>query len=317
MHILCSTDSNYIMPTGVMIKSVSVNNSNTDIVFHIMVDDNVKEMHREQLRNVLAENKHHTIVFHVVDDNMFDSFPNIGITKEHITKATYYRLIVTEILEKKIDKVLYLDGDIIVNDSLTKLWDFNINNHAIGAVVDMSESKQDYKRLGYSPDCGYFNAGVLLINLNYWRNHNVIDVFNDTIKKKSDKLEQHDQDVLNIAFANIKVELPLKYNFQNGFLYKKEYLGIDSDKYKDELKDAKKNFVIIHYVSRVKPWHKECNHPLKNIWFEYLKQTMWAHYTPKRKFPVSTIGNILRFFKVLPPLSPLDNPFSLETTSNK
>lgn len=309
MHILCTTDDNYIMPTGVMIKSVSVNNSDTDIIFHIIIDESVKEYHKEELRSVISDKERHLLEFYVVNDTMFDSFPSVGSVKKHITKACYYRLIVSDILPNSINKIIYLDCDVIVDKSLSQLWNFDIEDYGIGAVTDMSEFYQDYERLGYSCSLGYFNSGVLLINLKYWRANDIINKFKDLIRYHSDRIEQHDQDVLNIVFAKRKVVIPFKYNVQNGFLYRKEFLGIDAEKYNNDLIDVRKNQVIVHYVSMVKPWHKECNHPLRNLWFKYLKQTRWYRYKPIRKFPVSAIGNMLRFVKILPPLPPLHNPF--------
>lgn len=176
VHILCSTDKNYIMPTGVMMKSVSVNNADEDVCFHVIVDESVSWWQKQQLKNVLKGCKRHHVEFHVFDNSLLSIFPRIGEVKEnYMTKATYYRLFVTKILSEDIDKVLYLDGDIVVDKSLKELWSTDLSGYGIAAVTDMSENQHDYHRLGYEKSLGYFNAGVLLINLQYWREHNVTD----------------------------------------------------------------------------------------------------------------------------------------------
>ena len=130
-------------------------------------------------------------------------------------------------LNSDIDKVLYLDSDIVVDKSLETLWNSNISNYAVGCVTDMSEAKHDYNRLDFDPKLGYFNAGVLLINLKYWRDHHIIDEFVNIIINHPEMIEQHDQDVLNIVLCKNKFTLPLTYNVQNGFLFKPEYLELD------------------------------------------------------------------------------------------
>lgn len=312
MHVLCSTDSKYIMPTSVMIKSVSVNNSNINIIFHVLIDESVKKYQKEQLSNVVLENNCHSVLFHVVENSMFNSFPNIGIDKQYITKATYYRLIIAELLDSDIEKVLYFDGDIIVDNSLIDLWNIDISKYAIGAVTDMSEQKQDFERLGYFSELGYFNAGVLLINLKYWREHNVGISFRDLMNNHPERIKLHDQDVLNIVFASKKMSLPFRYNCQNGFLVKDDRLEIDKTKYEKELSQVRNDFVVMHFSTRGKPWHKECDHPLKDLWFKYLKMTEWSQYKPiksKKHSMREIIGILLRYFRMLPQLPPNENPY--------
>ena len=298
MHILCSTDKNYIMPTGVMMKSVSVNNADENICFHVIVDESVTWWHKRQLRSVVKHNSRHTVQFHFFDDTWIDSYPRIGEVKgNYMTKSTYYRLFVTKMLSEDIDKIIYLDGDIVVVKSLKKLWELDITDYAIAGVTDMSERLHDYKRLGYDYSDGYFNAGVLIINLKYWREHRVIDDFMNIILNQTERIKLHDQDILNIVFHARKKILPLKYNFQNGFLYKKIFAEFDFPKYEKEISATVSNYVIIHYSCSLKPWHLECDHPLRDVWMSYWGETQWRHCRLSRKYPFSfrtKVGNILR-----------------------
>ena len=141
MHVVCTTDSNYVMPTGVMIKSLSVNNNEERIVFHIVVDESVTTQQKKELNRVLCENPQHSLLFHLVDDTLFDDFPQLGASnpKLFITKATYYRLLFAEILPDSINKVIYLDCDMIVLGSIAELWNIDISHYALAAVTDMSE----------------------------------------------------------------------------------------------------------------------------------------------------------------------------------
>lgn len=278
LHILLSTDGNYIMPSGVMMKSVSINNSNIPMEFHVMIDDSVTQKQKEQLQKVLI-NSEHKITFHLMNGNLFKHYPALGTVKSYLSKAAYYRLFVTDIIDTDVHKILYLDGDIIVTQSLLDLWQVDISNYALGAVTDMAEGRQEFERLGYAADEGYFNSGVLLINLDYWREHNLKDKFIDLIVKHPEKIKLHDQDVLNITLHDKKLKLPMKYNVQNGFLCKtaKEDFGGRYEEYKYDLLEAIANPVIIHFTDGKKPWHVEDCNPLSYEWFKYFKQTEWKY----------------------------------------
>ncbi len=303
MDIVFSADTNYIIPAGVMMTSVSLNNKDTDITFHALIDESVTEIQKQQLEVVVADNSRHHILYYVMDASQFSSLPKLGEVKLHITQAAYYRLFLTEILPADLEKVLYLDGDIAVTGSLTELWNTEMGDCAVASVTDMSEAIQEYSRLGYDSAFGYFNSGVLLINLKYWRENKVVDTFQKIMAVTPERIKFHDQDVLNISFYNCKKQLSLKYNVQNGFLYKKEFWEIDSQKYEQSVTEAIKRPVIIHYSARVKPWFVDCENPLKDKWIYYYKKTQWRRYRLKRKDPLTLrnrIGRMLRRWHILP-----------------
>ena len=103
MHILCSTDKNYIMPTGVMMKSVSVNNADEDVCFHVIIDKSVSWFHKWQLREVVRNNNRHKVLFYIFSDTMLETFPKIGEVKaNYLTKTAYYRLFATKILSDDV-----------------------------------------------------------------------------------------------------------------------------------------------------------------------------------------------------------------------
>ena len=308
MDIVAITDKGFVMPTGVMMYSACVNNPETDITFHVIVDESVTQQEKDCLKGTVTKmGGKCTLLFYSVDSQISSSLPYHG--RMDITKATYYRLFITEILPQTMKKVLYLDGDIIVRHSLQPLWDTDIQNYAIAAVTDYEEGKiSKYNRLKYPSSYGYFNAGVLLINLEFWRQNHVIEDFTQLMSSRPEDIVAHDQDVLNYIFKDRKLTLPVKYNLQGGFLYQKpcyEYM-----KYKKEVDEALKDPVIIHYTLR-KPWDTPAdNHPFSSTFYKYQSQTIWnGQRTPDRRSRLirlrRMIANVLRIFGILPPIKPL------------
>ena len=300
MEIVACTDKGYVMPTGVMMYSVCVNNQDTDITFHLIIDESVTQKARCDLKETVEKFVNKRIVFYEVDSQRTKGLPTRTIFG--ITQATYYRLYLTEIIPQTIDKVLYFDGDIIVRHSLASLWETDLTGYAVAAAIDMSSANIEYyNRLRYPSDLGYFNAGVLLINLDYWRKHHVINRFSDFISTHCDIIRCEDQDVLNVVFCNQKLWIPVKYNLQHGFL--KKNAKYDYWKYEKEVEEARRDPVIVHYTT-LKPWEKTTKeiHPFSSSFVKYQKQTIWKNIIIDKRSTMSkirsSIGRILRFLRL-------------------
>lgn len=275
MDIVACLDSGFVMPTGVMMHSVCMNNKDTDIVFHLVIDESVSEQDKKDLEETVTAFEEKTLSFYKVDSRDFAELPALK-RKTHLNQSTYYRLILSKILPDNLDKVLYLDGDIIVRHSLLPLWNTNLKDYAVAASTDFySGVIQFYNRLRYPSQYGYFNAGVLLINLDYWRTHDVQISFFRFMKEHPDSIYFHDQDVLNAVFYNNKLSLPIKYNLMTLFLSK--WPQFDYWKYQKQLSEAIEDPVIIHY-SGEKPW-EYCRYalPFESTFFKYQSLTKWKN----------------------------------------
>ena len=151
------------------------------------------------------------------------------------------------------DKVLYLDCDIIVRDSLSELFATDLTDLACGVVEDQCG---DDIRL-HNPIrmfSKYFNSGVLLMNLDYWRNNHVADKLVLWIENFDGRLMCPDQDALNVVLEGKVKFLDYKYNYQQGFYG--DLMWLRADKW-PAIKEARENPVVVHYTSGEKPWHKE------------------------------------------------------------
>lgn len=271
MNILLSTDNNYTVPTGVLMTSIGINNPICN--YHILVDRNFSEENRQLLTSV-AQSYSSTIAFYVLPEKLLEDLPfGKDDMPKHVSLATYYRLFVTEFLPEDIHKILYLDGDIIVRKNIEQLWNEDISGYALGAVHDIDE-KVNFStwKLPYSTSEGYFNAGVLLINLDYWREYNCKEQFLNFIRDHGDVIRLHDQDVLNSVFHDKKKWLPVEYNFQHGFILR---YPVYSEELRNEVDAIKHLPSIIHYTYG-KPWDRYCSHPMRNVWHYYKKLSLMS-----------------------------------------
>ena len=282
IEIVACTDHQFIMPTGVMMCSVCKNNHDQALRFHVIIDESVTEEDKADLKIVAEEMP---VMFYIVDGQAFHSMPLIA----GLSHATYYRLLIPQILPKDVHKALYLDSDTIVRHSLRSIWETDILGYAIAAVTDGDESFiEKYNRQRYSPSLGYFNAGVLLINLHYWRTNNIHNEIESYIVNHFESIRCCDQDILNYVLREKKKTLPIKYNTQSQFLFVLEKIGYDYWKYEKEVAEARKDPVIIHYTLAIgKPWIEGCIHPYKSSFLKYQNETKWKGHLwskPRRPF---------------------------------
>lgn len=270
MEILCCTDHNFVIPMGVMMHSLCVNNKSNELHFHVFIDETVTEEQKKELREVINEGN--TLNFYLVDVSNIEKYLIVKVANFPI--SIYYRLLLADILPETVHKVLYLDADIIVRHDLKELYDINIDDAALAAVTEPDGTGGNCERLGYPSELGYFNSGVILFNLDYFRKNNVTEKLINFIKENPEKLGCPDQDTLNFVLRNEKRMLPLKYNVQEGFfrvspeaVATKEQLSAIQDPY------------IVHFTTNEKPWKKSCRHPLRHLYYEYRKGTPWAKST--------------------------------------
>lgn len=304
IHISVCLDKGYVMPTGVMMYSACVNNQDVDIDFHVLIDESVNANDQQDLKEVAEKFQGKRVLFYSLKSATTISFP---LVKKYLTRALYYRLFLSDMLPSTIEKVLYLDGDIIVRHSLLPLWNSNLASYAVGVVMDAWDGDiRIYNRLRYPYQKGYFNSGVLLINLKYWRDNNIANEFSEYLNNFPERIKQEDQDVMNVVLQDRKLMLPVKYNLQTAFLRKVPFF--DYWKYEKEIKEAYADPTIVHFTEKNKPWivTTHNSHPFRSTFYIYQNQTKWKNICIERRSIIQIIrnyvGDFLRQIKVKAPL---------------
>lgn len=281
MNVLLASDNNFVQHCCVTITSVLINNPATE--FYLFTEGLTEE--NSFLLKSHVENLGGKLNILTVSSEQVKDFPMPPFMSSHISIATYYRLFAAKLLPESIEKVIYLDCDIIVTGDLREMWNFPIENYALGAVYQSHEHSDcnatgkgphAYSRLGIPPEDGYFNAGVLLLNLKYWRENKVTERLFTFIKEHYNLIHAHDQDTLNAVLHAESAVLEPTWNYRECFIDGKHYTYPSKVNYQIPLKRPK----IIHFVSKPKPWQYYCKHPLKSEYYTYLSQTPYKGYRP-------------------------------------
>ncbi len=293
MDVVCTLDDNYLIPTGVLLTSLCENNIGEDITVYIVAYQLKKET-ISSLENIVKGNYSQKIEFYYSSfEEVLGKF-NLGNPEGHLSLAAFFRLFLATILPQDTHKVLYLDGDMIVRRNISDLWNTDIEDYALGGVEDESVErfieKDLFTLLGFDEKYLYFNSGVLLINLDYWRQNNVENRLIQYAKKHKYQLPNNDQDLLNAVLYNEKKLLSLTYNLSDNFYRRKRNsrptIWQETDSF---LSDPH----IVHFTGAKKPWLPSCVHPMQKEYFKYLDKTEWKGKRPR----INILKKGLNFFR--------------------
>ncbi|MBD0381576.1 glycosyltransferase family 8 protein [Paenibacillus sedimenti] len=262
VHIITATNDKYAKPLGVMLNSLLKNATYKSMIRIYIIDGDLSSEKKKNLKRVVKK-FNLDVKFLKVNSSLFDGFKE----RHHISRQAYYRIVIPHLLDKDIKKVLYMDCDIIVKEDIRKLWNTNIDNHFL-AAGEKAFAKNDETRksiLQLPSEARFFNSGVLLINPEKWREHDISNKVLEFITTNSNDLITMDQEALNVVLHDKWLKLDTKWNYSTSHI--KTHPGVKP--------------AIIHYTRRRKPWNH--GHPLQKEYFNYLKTTGWSINRTKKK----------------------------------
>ncbi|MBR6012857.1 MAG: hypothetical protein IK062_03620 [Selenomonadaceae bacterium] len=275
-------------------------NTKAEVTVHIMHDNSFLEENHDKFVKI-AEQYNQQVKFYNVEELCRDEIEKIReyfpeVVKGRFTIIAYFRLLISVFFPKEIKKLIYLDSDIVVNLDIKELWNIELHENIFGAMklssnwLDEKVKKRDYDTLSKRDFCRdgtvkpeeYFNDGVLLIDMEKFREvyskiTATIEFFGSIPKHERDiTYGCSDQILLNYCFSKNYLHLNKKYNT---CLYFARYFG-----------DYDVNEKIIHYTGTAKGigLDIDMNDSYNRIFFKYFMKTPWSNE--------NTIENIVKFF---------------------
>lgn len=202
-----------------------------------------------------------------IDEAIFEGFPE----SSRYPRQIYYRLVAPLLLPQNLDRILYLDVDLVVINSLQELYHRDFGGHFYIACSHTREflTKFNQVRLGVEEDVPYINTGVMVMNLPALRKNLTLDQIRETAQKKMHTFLLPDQDLLTIMYGeHILLADPLRYNLSDRLLH---LHNADPRNEKLDLQWVRENAVIIHYYGKNKPWKDGYNGILDTLYWENIK----------------------------------------------
>jgi len=284
-YVIYACNDNYAKLAGVSLFSLLKNNRDIDSLSIGILDDNISCINKKKLQNT-AELFNREIIFFNVDEkiaqlkNDINPYGNAADSKTGGYTA-YARLFISEYLPNNIQKVIYIDCDTLINNSIKDLVNFSMDNKSIALAYDCF--RKEYKQyIQYPDDYPYYNSGVVLIDIKNWKKYNCTQQILMHLREKKRYYPLVDQDILNIVLKDHIQLLPLRYNvLSQCFLYNysalKYVYGLKTYYKKSEFVHAKSQPAIYHFCGQTfgRPWFSNSKHPIKALYDSYYYESEW------------------------------------------
>lgn len=258
MIIACATDRNYSELAGVLVNSIVMNGDVPDAKI-IICDFDLREKDRENIRACAMGRE---VVFIKIEDEVKAKLSSYRRTVSW-SRAMYCRLLLPDLISDT-GRMVYLDSDMVVLQSLRPLFEMPMNGSAVGAVPDAGRPdniRRRNLRLNRDENARYLNSGTLLIDLEKWRT--------DGLGEKCLSFLDHtstgypDQDALNVALGDSWIEIEKKWNFTE---------LVSTEFPKEHYLQA----AVLHYTWR-KPNLAHCEHPARDLYLAQRQNTPWKN----------------------------------------
>lgn len=292
VHFSAQTDSNFFLPTLVMATSARENMlPDSHYHFHLFYEK-LDPWQLEAAKRLGTPS--FEVTLHQVTDGRHVNFSQ----KFAVTPIALVRLEMPDRLPE-LDKILYLDGDIIVHSDLTEFYSTDLGQNYIAAVKDPI-TLLNPKYVTLFPGDAYVNSGVMLMNLKLLREEGMVEKFFEAKSNPKDFWIYQDQDTINYCCANRILYLHPKYNemhtkswevamAKQGFAIFNEVYGTS---YKDYASFAYES-VILHLagLSQKRPWDKSCTF-YSDLWMRYFLKSPVRHLNLSLKTPWDDIDQL-------------------------
>lgn len=303
MNVLYTCDNNYVWLMGISMISLFENNKDVEELSVYLLGEKISEENKNLLFDISKKYSRKCIV---VD------MPDIKISKSLVStrwpKSAFSRLYSAELLPKDIERVLYLDCDTIVLQSLKDLDGFLNERYPISGVKDCIGIS--YRRnIGLNSSSIYINAGVLLLNLNILRTMNISEMIENFLNTYSKTIYYADQDVLNGIFKGSFGVIPAQYDVMT-LEYMFNYDEILKLRHpvnyyeKNEIDNAVSHPVIVHFTTNmlnIRPWFRNSNHPMAQHFLYYKSLSPWKDQNNGEMiFPATAKNKLFKFLGKLP-----------------
>ncbi|WP_058302370.1 glycosyltransferase family 8 protein [Gorillibacterium timonense] len=264
VSILVTLNSNYIRPLKVMLKSLFVQHPAATFDIYLLHSSILPEEIADLEQYTSMEG--HRLIAVTVDETYFSDAPVV----KHYSKEMYYRILAFRFLPPELDKILYLDPDLMIINDILPLYETDLEDFLFAAAFHDRIPLTEINRLRLKTQelPAYYNSGVLLMNLRLQRETvREKDIF-DYVQDNKKWLILPDQDVLNALYStSIKNIEELRYNYDARFY---RYYKLASGG-KVDMDYVVRNTSIIHFCGKRKPWNKHYSGSFHSLYKHYEK----------------------------------------------
>lgn len=273
-----AADDNYAKYLGISMLSLFRSNKEYLEIEVFVLDCGINDWNKGKISSIAREYKR-KLYFIPMEEAVSGLDLHMGERK--ISIASYARLFLSSVIPESYQKVLYLDCDTIIRDSVAGFWNVELGSNMVAGIQDTVDHFF-LRKIGLKPGEYYINAGILLVNLSGWRENHLDKEFFDFIRKYDGDVPHHDQGIINGVCAGKKCLVSSRYNVTSNiysFSAKtiKRIYFMKSFYEQEVLDEAMKNPAILHFTTGLvgRPWEEGCTHPMKKEYLKIAKISPW------------------------------------------
>lgn len=254
-------DNNFVRCMATSITSICKNNPHRNFIFHIIGADLTYDS--KQKINTLAKQLNTNIIIYEINVSYFKKLP----TNIYSPVSTYFRFILPFVLPN-INKLFYIDADVICVNNADIFFDMPLDNNIIAAVPDSDWANTAQNKLLKLYNHTYFNAGILIIDIEKWNKFKTFEKSITHLLNSPKNFPYFDQDALNLVLTGKIKYISNYFNFTDIANITKENIS---------------NIIFVHYSAHPKPWFvswsicKRANSTNINLYNDFEKITPWAN----------------------------------------
>lgn len=284
MNVAYHLTDNYARISGTSIVSLFENNKDVDEINVYLIENGFTQNTRNKFTELAC--KYGRKIYFIPLPDLNSAGYDLGLVsiKKKWVFDSYSRLFLDTLLPDNVERVIYLDGDVLVLDSLKELWDLNLMGKCCAACLDCV-SEPYYKLFGIDTKNSYCNSGLILMDLKAWKEKKIAERVKKYVHKNNGFVFFMEQTVFNVVLQDEIVYLPCKYNVSSivQVLSYKELKKLRKPLHfykQTEVEKAKSTPIIVHmtgffYVIN-RAWNEVTNHPDKERFIEYCKKFDWG-----------------------------------------
>ena len=286
LEVACVIEGDYVPHTATMLHSLLTTSGPARV--HYLHGSDFAAHDAGRLEE-MVEREGGSMSFVPVSDELLAGLPTEGFTGG----ATWYRIFLPDLLPS-LERVLFLDADLIVRKPLDRLWEIELGGAYVAAVTNVLP--RHYERMlveaGFDTNT-YFNAGVMLLDLEQMRRDGCTEAMRSYGVAHADTLVVREQDTLNAVLGERRLAIEPRWNCMNSFFV---YPWADEHFAPEELAEAKSDPVIRHFEGPLwnKPWHYLCEWDSRHLYQEHRRQTPWPRFRPEGRTPKAVLTRLRR-----------------------
>lgn len=280
--IVYASDNRFAEVLGISLMSLFECSKEFPEIIVYILDSDISINNKRKIELVCKKYQRSNPIF--VQAKNINKELGINVSVDRGSLSQYARLFISSILPDDIERVLYLDCDILFRKSVDELWNIDLQGKTIGALMD-AFSKYYRMNIGLLPEDLMFNSGVMLIDLKRWKYNEIEKKILTFIRKKNGRIQQGDQGALNAVLSKDTLCIEPRFNSVTifyDFTYEEMMTYRQPPEFysKSVIREAVLYPVIVHFTTSIfsrRPWVIGCHHPYVHEWLEYKEESPWKN----------------------------------------